>query len=212
MLNKRQMKTNENHSLCIDDIHCKNKRCYKLHIERKRLNICKFDTFFIPYKDEGCHFEDCTHIHPKRDTFCIQKEKDFEHLIDSVVNHLNLDDNIPLIEDWKRLMNNVYDDFNEMYQELYMYCSNINTLSFQLEKLIYNTHYVYYMENILSNIYENHQKFKDLFKSMILRYDEHKEEYMLLYNKVQEDIHYVDVYKYNAKKMLYQNYGIQVNF
>jgi len=201
--------------LCVDDINCKNKKCYKLHNERKRLNICKFDVFFNPYKDDGCHFEDCTHNHPKKNAFNIQKEKDFDNLIVSVVNHLDLDDDTLIIEEWKLLMNNLYgNDFDELYKELYSYCININQLSYQLEALHFNepNSYIYYLKNIVEHIYVNYQKFNKLLTNMVLRYDEHKEEYAILYNKVKEDIQYISMYKYNAKKMLYQNYGINIHF
>jgi len=215
MLNKRQMKINENNTICLDDIYCKNKRCCKLHIERKRLNICKFDVFFVPYKDDGCHFEDCTHVHPKRNAFYIQKDKDFDNLIESVVNHLELDDNTSIIEDWKLLMRNLYgNDFEQLYKELYTYYVNINQLSYQLEALSFNDpkSYVYYLQNILSNIYINHQKFNRLLQSMLIRYNEYINDFILLSNKLHEDIQYISMYKHNAKKMLYKNYGINIIF
>lgn len=215
MMSKSKQKMKELNSICEDDIDCKNKRCYKLHNERKRLNICKFDTFFIPYKDDGCHFEDCTHVHPKRNAFYIQKDKDFDNLIESVVNHLELDDDTPIIEDWKLLMRNIYgNDFDKLYQELYSYCVNINQLSYQLEALPFHNpkSYVYYLQNILSNIYKNHQEYNILLQYMFIRYDEHKNDYEFLCKKLYEDIQYVTMYKENAQKMLYQNYGINISF
>ncbi len=214
MVNNKYSKETK-HILCLDDIDCKNKRCFKLHNERKRLNICKFDVFFVPYKDDGCHFEDCTHVHPKRNAFYIQKDKDFDNLIESVVNHLELDDTTSIIEDWKLLMRNIHgNNYDELYQELYNYCLNINHFSFQLEGLQFYEpkSYIYYLQNILSNIYDNHQKFDALLKSMVLQYDEKQDDYILLCNKLQEDIQFVSMYKHNAKKMLYHNYGITINF
>jgi hypothetical protein len=203
--------------LCIDDIHCKNKRCLKLHSERKRLNVCKFDVFFVPYKDEGCHFEDCFRIHPKRDSFNIKKEKDFDDLILSVINVLELDkdDDIPIIEDWRKLINNIYNtNFNELYNELYTHCANINSLSFQLEALQINQveSYIFYVKNILSNIYNNHQKFNIILKNIVFRYGKFQNQFIGLCNKVNEDIQYVITYKYNTKLMLYQTYGINIDF
>ncbi len=215
MISKTKQKMKENSCICIDDIDCKNKRCYKLHNERKRLNICKFDTFFIPYKDDGCHFEDCTHNHPKRNAFYIQKEKDFDDLIKSVIDVLGLDDDIPVANDWKKLVNNVYyDEYNKLYEELYNYCANINKLSFELEALQFNDprSYIYMLQSIISNIYINHQKFNMLLKNMIFRYNDHINDFTILCNKLQEDIQYVSMYKYGAKNMLYQNYGININF
>ncbi len=202
-------------NICVNDIDCKNKKCYKLHNERKRLNICKFDTFFVPYKDEGCHFEDCTHNHPKRNAFNIEKEKDFDNLVLSVVNHLKLDDDENVIEDWKILMHNLNgNDFETLYKELYSYCVNINKLSYELQNLPFYQpeNYVYCVRNILYNIEINYNKFKNKFTNMILRYDENKENYVLLYNKLQEDMDYIKMYKNNAQIMLYQNYGTEIYF
>lgn len=202
-------------SICSDDIYCRRKRCPKLHNERKRFNICKFDIFFIPYEDNGCHFEDCVYVHPKREAFYIQKEKDFDNTVISVFNHLELDDDTPIINDWKILMRNIHgNDFDELYEELYSYYLIINKLSFQLEALQfhYSKSYMYYLENILSNIYVNYQKFNKLLKYILIRYDEHKEDFIILYNKVEEDIEYITMYKENAKKMLYQTCGININF
>ena len=215
MISKTKQKMKENNSMCMDDIDCKNKRCSKLHNERKRLNICKFDVFFVPYKDDGCHFEDCTHNHPKRNSFYIQKEKDFDDLIKSVIDVLGLDDDIPVTNDWKKLINNVYyDEYNKLYEELYNYCVNINQLSYQLEALqFYDPQsYVYYLQNILSKIYMNHQSFNLLLKRMLLRYDEHKNDYEFLCKKLYEDIQYVTMYKENAQKILYQQYGVNIIF
>ncbi len=213
MINNRQISIKERQTLCEDDINCKNKRCYKLHNKRKQLNICKFDIFFIPYKDDGCHFEDCTHNHPNRNAFYIQKDKDFDNLIESVVNHLELDDNISIIEDWKILMHNINgNDFDKLYQELYSYCANINQLSYQLEALQFSNprSFIYYLQNILSNIYINYEQFDNLLKNMLLRYDEQKDIYILLCNQLKEDIQYIDTCKYNAQNMLYQKYGINI--
>ncbi len=217
MTSKKQNKINENNAICYDDVNCKNKKCSKIHNERKRLNVCKFDVFFVPYKDEGCHFEDCFRTHPKRDAFNIQKEKDFDDLILSVINVLELDkdDNIAIVEDWQKLINNVYNiNFNEIYSQLYSYCENINRLSFQLEALQINQleSYIFYVKNILLNIYDNHQKFNILFKNIAFRNGRVHDKYIGLCNKVNEDIQYVMAYKYNAQIILYQTYGINIVF
>lgn len=220
MLRKTYPKLRKPNSICIDDIDCKNKRCYKLHNERKRFNICKFDIFFVPYIEDGCHFEDCTHNHPKRNSFYIQKDKDFDDLVISVVNHLELDDDTSIIEDWKRLMRNLYgDDLDKLYQELYQelntYCINVNQLSFQLKALQLDDpqSYIYYFQNILENIYINYHKFNTLLQSIMIRYyDKHKDEYLFLYNRLNENIQYISMYKENAKNILYQYYGININF
>lgn len=212
---KKQIKNKENNIFCLDDIDCKNKRCYKLHNERRRLNICKFDIFFVPYKDDGCHFEDCNFNHPKRNSFYIEKEKDFDNLIISVVNHLELDDDKSITNDWKRLMLNInQDDFNKVYQELYSYYVIVNKLSYKLESLQFNDpqSYIYFLQNILSNIYINHTNFNRLLKNAIMLYNNHMKDFVFLCNKLQEDIQYVSMFKYNTKNMLYQNYGININF
>ncbi len=202
-------------NICFDDIYCKNKKCSKEHVERKRLNICRFDIFFIPYKDDGCHFEDCEYIHPKRRAFYTEKNKDFDNLVLSVFNHLELDDDTSIIDDWKKLMININgNDFDITYQEIYTYCLTINHLSYELEGLQFFDikDYINNIKHILSNIYMNYEKIKKKINYIVLMYEEHIDQYRLLISNLDKDIEYVNTYQKNAKIFLYQNYGINIHF
>lgn len=158
---------------CLLDILCKNKKCSKLHIKRKELNICKFDIFFVPYGDGGCHFEDCTFKHPNRDNFLQDKEKHIDNLVNSVFNSLGLDDDIPIMKDWNKLINNINNDFMSKYNELYNYVNIINTLCNELQKVQLFDKYSYIdrMNKIIVIIRDYYLKFTTLFRQLYFEFN-----------------------------------------
>jgi hypothetical protein len=116
----------QNHqaNVCVDDIYCKNKSCKKLHVERKRQHICQFDIFFIPDKDRGCHFNDCTFFHPRRDHCEMMKEDALEKVATSVAETVlyeptSKSEKEDVNEALKKLLTNLYsyhefeDDLNQ---------------------------------------------------------------------------------------------------
>lgn len=103
------------YGVCFKDVQCDDPKCEKTHPERKRLNICQFDVFFNPKcGDNGCHFEDCSFYHLRRDAYYRQKEIEFDGLVYSVVDSVlrGEDDAIVLKDEYKKCMRNLFSFMN----------------------------------------------------------------------------------------------------
>jgi hypothetical protein len=181
-----------NYPYCVDDIECTNKKCKKIHIERKRLNICQFDVFFIPNKDNGCHFEDCDFKHPRRVDYEKKKEVEFDELIHSVVNCLLKDEDSNLQNDLRTFYLKIY-SYEELENELVDKVSNIRYIVNQSQYLYSNVSlhtkddYTKFMDDfmsILSDTPVKCQEFIDDLIKIVYTYPESLEECKVLASEV----------------------------
>ncbi len=129
--------------ICVDDIYCKNKSCKKLHVERKRQHICQFDIFFIPDKDRGCHFNDCTFFHPRRDHYEMMKEEELENVATSVAETVLYENTSKnecekVDETLKKLLTDLY-SYQEFEDDLNQKLSQTETLLHQSQEYYSNS-------------------------------------------------------------------------
>lgn len=164
--------------ICNYDIHCRNKKCKDSHPERKRLNICQFDVFFLPDRDSGCHFEDCTFVHIRRDEYEKKKkleeerkEREFDDLVHSMVDFLFEDDRCDIKYDLHRLFCNL-NIYPEMENEVVFQIFEFQKLLPEIQHL-YNSSFVVTKEDygdfisqcvsLLNNVIDKYTK---ILKSM----------------------------------------------
>jgi hypothetical protein len=127
----------------MDDIYCKNKSCKKVHVERKRQHICQFDIFFIHGKDRGCHFNDCTFFHPRRDHYEMMKEEELEKVATSVAESILFDSNSKSTSEeintsLKKLLTDLY-SYQEFEEDLNQNLQNIEKILHQSQEYYANT-------------------------------------------------------------------------
>ncbi len=200
MDNNSNIKTYKIHknNICLSDILCRNKKCNKQHIKRKELNICKFDVFFIPYKDDGCHFEDCTYNHPNRSNFKKNKEEEIDNLINSVVNSLELDDNVSIFKDWNRLIDNINNENEKKYKSMCEHFNKIEFYSYEIKKMenliYYDRIYIQKMSQTILTIKSHYIEFVELFKKLVLESNDllYKNKIIILNNKILNIMNYVN--------------------
>ncbi len=167
--------SNEQNIYCFDDLQCKNKKCKKIHPERKRLNICQFDIFFIPNKDRGCHFEDCTFHHPRRIQYEKKKESDFDDLIYSVVDFVlkDEDSDFNTQSDLRKLYQNLY-SYQELENDFVIKFKNVENILYQSQQLYSNAilqtkaDYNQFMNNFMSITSQTKQKCERFIDAIVM--------------------------------------------